>query len=834
MRFLAKMKEKQMQKRLGGALFGLLCAGMLVMPSAWAAGGLHDFYGTDGKTKQLTGAKVSLDTGSYRGIYGGYNDDKPGQRVYKNQITLTGNTYADYAFGGYSVNGDVAENTVSITNMDKFGTAIYGGCSINGAASKNTVSITDIVKFDGEVYGGYCGYSGYGDAAENTVSITNMDNFCGDVFGGCSIKGDAAKNTVSITNIANLGGAIFGGYSENGDAAENTVSISGSTVNKDVFGGYADKESVNNTVNIKDSTIIGRVYGGCSDNCDAAENTVSISGSTVNNNVFGGAAYKESVNNIVNIKDSTIIGRVYGGWAINGLSENNTVNIKDSTIEGSIYGGYAYDGSSNYNTVILNHSEIMKNVYGGYAVNYRDVTTITIDNNTVALQNGTIVNGIVYGGFDSKGKVTPNNNTLEIAGVGNKAGNVKNFDNFNFVVDNTVSYGDTMLTITGRDTSAAANNLTVNNDKLNVKVVNPEKLIAAEATPANKIITLIDNKAGVINGFTGTKDVSVTAGALLTYDGEVSLIEEKKLTLKIGNFKAFTPEAKSLVETRAAAGFVVNNMADFMQSTGMEQARAAAFEGDKELAPFAAIGGSKMRYETGSYVDVNGWNGALGIAKKAGDMTYGIALEHGKGSYDSYLDSGVHADGDIKSTGGVIFGELKQDNGVHFEAALRAGRVKSDYQSATTSYDESSTYYGFSLGGGKEITMNDKAALDLYGRFYYTHTNSSDTTASSGEKLAFDAVNSQRIRLGGRYTVDMNDNGQAYAGLAWQYEFGGDAKAAINGYAAPTPSLKGHSGIVEAGYKLNAGKNLVLDFNLNGAFGKQRGFGGALAAQWQF
>ena len=700
MRFLAKMKEKQMQKRLGGALFGLLCAGMLVMPSAWAAGGLHDFYGTDGKTKQLTGAKVSLDTGSYRGIYGGYNDDKPGQRVYKNQITLTGNTDADYAFGGYSVNGDAAKNTVSITNMNNF---------------------------SGEVYGGY---SGYGDVAENTVSITNIANFDGKVYGGCSRDGDAAKNTVSI---------------------------SGSTVNNVVFGGSADKESV-----------------------------------------------------------------------------NNTVNIKDSTIKSSVYGSVAFDGSSNYNTVILNHSEIMKNVYGGYAVNYRDVTTITIDNNTVALQNGTIVNGIVYGGFDSKGKVTPNNNTLEIAGVGNKAGNVKNFDNFNFVVDNTVSYGDTMLTITGRDTSAAANNLTVNNDKLNVKVVNPEKLIAAEATPANKIITLIDNKAGVINGFTGTKDVSVTAGALLTYDGEVSLIEEKKLTLKIGNFKAFTPEAKSLVETRAAAGFVVNNMADFMQSTGMEQARAAAFEGDKELAPFAAIGGSKMRYETGSYVDVNGWNGALGIAKKAGDMTYGIALEHGKGSYDSYLDSGVHADGDIKSTGGVIFGELKQDNGVHFDAALHAGRVKSDYQSATTSYDESSTYYGFSLGGGKEITMNDKAALDLYGRFYYTHTNSSDTTASSGEKLAFDAVNSQRIRLGGRYTVDMNDNGQAYAGLAWQYEFGGDAKAAINGYAAPTPSLKGHSGIVEAGYKLNAGKNLVLDFNLNGAFGKQRGFGGALAAQWQF
>ena len=70
--------------------------------------------------------------------------------------------------------------------------------------------------------------------------------------------------------------------------------------------------------------------------------------------------------------------------------------------------------------------------------------------------------------------------------------------------------------------------------------------------------------------------------------------------------------------------------------------------------------------------------------------------------------------------------------------------------------------------------------------------------------------------------------------LAWQYEFGGDAKAAINGYSAPTPSLQGHSAIVEAGDKLNAGKNLTLDFNLNGAMGKQRGIGGGIGAQWLF
>lgn len=110
MKFLAKMKEKQMQKRLGGALFGLLCAGVLVVPSAWAASGPPpNFYGTadgigttDVAYSVTHDGKVSLAAGSYYEIYGGYNDDDPGQRVYKNQITITDATIAFYAYGGYS------------------------------------------------------------------------------------------------------------------------------------------------------------------------------------------------------------------------------------------------------------------------------------------------------------------------------------------------------------------------------------------------------------------------------------------------------------------------------------------------------------------------------------------------------------------------------------------------------------------------------------------------------------------------------------------------------------------------------------------------------------
>ena len=375
----------------------------------------------------------------------------------------------------------------------------------------------------------------------------------------------------------------------------------------------------------------------------------------------------------------------------------------------------------------------------------------------------------------------------------------------------------------------------------------------------NKSITLVRDEKGTITDFNGTKDISATIGATLTVKGTVALINEKELIFTLadnttgeggstgggstgggesGPTITVNENGKSLVETRAAAAFVVNNMSDFMLGQGMEQAKAAAGGvtpiDEGKLTPFAAVGGSNMRYTTGSYVDVNGWNGAVGFAKQADKLLFGVAVEHGRGNYDSYLDSGVHASGDIKSTGGVIFGEYKLDNGVHYDAALRAGRVKSDYNSTATSYDESSTYYGFSLGGGKELTVSDKATLDVYGRYYFSHTNGSDVSIATGEEIDFDAVNSHRVRIGGRYTTTLTEKSKAYAGLAWQYEFGGDAKAAINGYSAPTPSLQGHSAIVEAGYKLNAGKNLTLDFNLNGAMGKQRGIGGGIGAQWLF
>ena len=73
-----------------------------------------------------------------------------------------------------------------------------------------------------------------------------------------------------------------------------------------------------------------------------------------------------------------------------------------------------------------------------------------------------------------------------------------------------------------------------------------------------------------------------------------------------------------------------------------------------------------------------------------------------------------------------------------------------------------------------------------------------------------------------------------YAGLAWQYEFSGKARATIGENEAPAPSLKGHSGMAELGYKIETDKNLSFDFNINGWFGKKKGVAGGVSLQYCF
>ena len=790
MRFLSKIRERQFAKKCGGTynlsravLAGVLAAGCL-MPGFAEAAKLETW-----PENLISKGLITVDLDEDKKI-----------------VTIKG------------INNDelVDEEMITINWLDNPGESVEG-CTINvkGVNSTDTLIITPKIAISG-------GYVADGKAKSNTVNISNVkfENRA-DIFGGCS--GYPYSGEFSA-----YGAAAFssGDPSGDGTVTGNTVTIEDTTfkVYSEIYGGYTsgDGTVTGNTVEIRGNTKSGiysmfSIGGGFSASGTAEANSVIIKGGTFNSFISGGISAKAANGNSVIISGGNITGRVCGGLVNSNsdtaTADDNSVIISGGTINGYVYGGYAFTGygTANDNKVIL----------VGENAKYPLSAEQTIDGGNIT------INGTVYGSnFDNS---TTSNNEIHVYGSNIKVGHIAHFDNLNFYINNKMTYDDIMLKITGEGvTDISESNVSVNVDG------------APQAKGDLNTITLIqktDEDTGSIIKAENT-NITVNFGPALTGTGSVALTEDQKdLVLTLKNITV-NENGKSLVETRAAAAFVVNNMSDFMLGQGMEQAKAAAGGVTPidagTMAPFAAVGGSNMRYTTGSYVDVNGWNGAVGFAKQADKLLFGVAVEHGRGNYDSYLDNGVHASGDIKSTGGVIFGEYKLDNGVHYDAALRAGRVKSDYNSTATSYDESSAYYGFSLGGGKELTVSDKATLDVYGRYYFSHTNGSDVSIATGEEIDFDAVNSHRLRIGGRYTTTLTEKSKAYAGLAWQYEFGGDAKAAINGYSAPTPSLQGHSAIVEAGYKLNAGKNLTLDFNLNGAMGKQRGIGGGIGAQWLF
>ena len=747
MKFLAKMKEKQMQKRLGGALFGLLCAGVLVVPSAWAASGPPpNFYGTadgigttDVAYSVTHDGKVSLAAGSYYEIYGGYNDDDPGQRVYKNQITITDATIAFYAYGGYSENGNADENTVSIS-----------GSTVNG-----------------EVYGG----KGYEECSGNTV----------------------------IVNNSTINGEINGSYSENGIAKDNKVSISGGSTVNYVYGGYADKGSV-----------------------------------------------------------------------------NNTVNIQDSTINGEVYGGYSVDGNSESNTVNISGSEILADVYGGYTENDGAIAE-KIQNNKVIFKNGAKIKGDVYGGYDKLSKANITNNTLEVVGKDNEAKSIQNFDKLNFFITKDLIANDTMLKVT--DTAFINNAEIKAGVELGTKLNENDKinLITAGALKAENITTgtLTDglisidqglqvtvgtdgNKlVGVINGTTppGGGGTTPPGGGGTTPPGGGGTTPPGSGGTTPPGGGGTTPgagslyadaDAKSPVETQSAALTMLNLGHDLLTTAGYENA-ALAVDGEIEgsVNPFITMSANNQKLDTGSHVDLKAWNMNLGFAKKinnnSGKLIIAPVIEYGRGSYDSYLDNGTHGDGDAHFWGAGLMAKQLNDDGLYYEGSLRAGRMSTDYQSAVAGgikYDSDVTYYAAHLGMGKVVQLNDKDTIDYYGKLFYTRQQGDKVTVGTGATYDFDATTSLRTRLGARYTHQLSEKNAFYAGLAWQHEFDGESNAIVattlGSASAPAPSMKGDTGIMELGWRVNNSDKFELGLGVNGSVGKQKGVGFNLSLNFSF
>ena len=701
-----------------------------------------------------------------------------------------------------------------------------GGYSDTAVVQGKTVNVSGLTKGI-MVYGGVS--SGSVDVTGNTVNMSGGDFLY--IWGGLSNLGNATGNKVTI-NGGNLQ-TVAGGISNSGDSTGNTVTISGGSIDT-VVGGQAGKSANGNTITVSDASV-KYVIGGNSED-SANNNTITISGNaTVNGEINGGYS---------------------GGEVYNENGTPSTANGNTITISGSpdlstaiIYGGNAYTSAQN-NTINILSPVTMADLVGG---------KIEIESGTVA------------------------GNTLNVAAKNVKAEYIEGFQNMNFYLPKDIAKDDTMLTV---NSSSATDVKGVTFGVAALSGVNLQKgdsvnlLVNSNGLTTDDELQTVDSSKLADASFLAPNNLATDK----KYELSISKKDDTTIITTVENVEEVTPEPtpeptptptpeptptptpepepapgtkpdpsdrlKSPVETRMAVATMINAGSDLLAGQGMLNAQAAA--GDKEAGggfnSFAAVGLSKLRAMSGSHVDIKGIGLNLGFARELenskGKLLFGPIVEYGHGDYDSYQDNGLKADGKASYWGLGLIAKQTNSNGFYYEGSLRAGRVKSDYSSQLSEvshadYDSSATYWAAHLGAGKLVDIGHDNTMDVYGKYFYSHTGSDSAmiriNGQDDTDMHFDSVNSHRLRAGARLIHALNEKNKIYGGLAYQYEFSGDARATYRGDGTPSPGVKGSSGLIELGWQVKPGKGpMAIDFGVTGWVGKQRGVTANLQACWTF
>ena len=631
--------------------------------------------------------------------------------------------------------------------------------------------------------------------------------------------------------------AIAGLYFYNAPAAwaaivqeNNTVKGDGTetiTINNNYVDGIIGQ--LGNTFNI-----YGNYQNSGDANGDGTTINVTIQNSELSN-VYGGySASANADNNVVNIDKSTSI-FVFGGYANSnpnsGNANGNTVTIKNNSTVNYVYGGHSTSGNANGNIVIIKDSTVTNHYFpntnavitGGYAVNHGNLTTISATNNTVKFIGSTKVeNADIYGGGTDKGTsynidvITGNKLILE-----NWSGSVKSVQNFSDINFENIKWdnGGTVLNITESPENALADtNINVNSiaGGSNIAEGDTMTLITGNnlGVDADKITINPNFYAGVATEGTGS--------ALVDADGSV--------TFTVDTLKAAS-QTKLVAENRAVAAAFINQGTDLIS----DSLDVISRDGNYGVKTFATVQGNRSKYDVNSDLKINGWSTIVGVGNATeftdGDeFSWGVFYENGSGNYRTFNEFNnefFRGDGSLVYNGGGIAARYENAHGVYTEGSLRAGMLKSDMDNALRDgsgnyygYDSESAYYGAHIGVGKIISLSDSSDLDVYGKFFHTYTEGDSFTVAN-DKFEFDSINSDRLRVGVRINTNKANKFSTYYGLAYEYEFNGDAEMRAQNLAAPTQSLQGSSYMAELGFNYQPTPDSPWSFDLN-----MRGYAG--------
>ncbi len=816
-------------------------------------------------------------------VNGGFTTKKEANHnevVIGNNVQIGTGRDGGYVKGGTSIESTSDFNAVRIgTNVTVAGSVIGGdggsynkSVANNVSASSNSVHIGDLSYITSSVSGGSGGKTssfnevviGNGVRVGSEVSITSSG---GIVEGGsASVKSDfmsqeANSNVVHIGDDAQIG-MISGGvanavFSKNNVANDNRVTIGNRSHTLLVSGaeGWESSTVTNNSVTIGTDAVAGEIYGARSSSGNVSKNTVQVGKNLVANFVTGGDAY------------SAVAGE--------GNAHNNTVVLgENAKVAGHIIGGSALTKANN-NTVVLHKGFHIGGVGGGSAQNESS-------NNTVTLFAGTVDNNIAGGtSVHSKGNVLNLGTAKEGIEMNKlKAEEVLNFDTINFYLPDNVRHNDTVLNLStsylqlGNTTMNAyvpgnanlhsgdvvhlikANDglfwsgkgnvyqgITLAHDLASIALTADNKNLDLTFKRSNqqKITPVTDSKTKpVVNtNTTATKpavNTNTTANKPVVNTNTTETTTKPVVNADATPVTAVNPKTKSLVQGRLVAPALVNNGASYLAGglNSLYQDANLSQVGANESG-FVQAGTADRDITTGSYVNLKGLTLDAGYAwnkpSVSGNWLYGVAAEYGYSHYTAHLDDGTKGKGKAWNLGANVFSNYLWNNGLYAQVSLRAGRVWNDYRSndfvhangTGVRYKSNANYLASHVGFGKVWQLGENNSLDTYVKYFYSHTSGDEAHLSSGETYHFSSVRSKRGRVGVQYNHNLSNLGMHF-GVAYEREWNGDVRAQYQGYALPTPTMKGGTTIAEAGvdYKL-AGKQ--FNTTLQGYAGRQKGLG---------
>ncbi|MDR2008251.1 MAG: hypothetical protein LBQ34_04690 [Alphaproteobacteria bacterium] len=643
------------------------------------------------------------------------------------------------------------------------------------------------------------------DSNNNNVYLNDSNLNLGgyNIYGAFGGSSDVSRNTVSITasNLTNIG-YIFGGNSQ-ANVINNTVDISENSKNtyNEIYGGSGRNIASDNKVNIKSGSFI-KIYGGKSALGVADSNYIYLSNSK-GDYIYGGDG-KTATRNRVDVINGDL-GVIIGGYS-EIESSNNTVSIAAVSVVnetlGSIYGGYAYSSTGKMlvqnNVVNISGGVVLGNIYGGYAEN----NVAEVKDNIVNISgNPDLANASLFGGFIENGSGTISGNTLNLQ-TNISVKTAGGFNNYNFYTDGDIT--NPMLLATGKaiDMSNSVIGLYLKDNSIQL----------------NKGDTLF-----LVSNMTGDKLTQASgkmrSGATIVYDWEL-LLKNNNLYAKIkedistgggggngggdgggdgntcGNSRCgeaghLNPEAKSLSEGYLSSMGMLISGADLVVST---------LQGDNE-GMFSGINLNSIKLNSGSHVDVQSGSVILGVGSKADSLFLGAFLEAGGGNHNTYnefndIDSVVKGSGSNAYAGAGLFGRISSDS-IYLDASIRGGYVSTDYKadySPEAKYNVASVYYGGHAGAGLIQNMDD-FSFNEYVKYLATIQQGNKVALDSSETIQFADALSSRAVVGIRSAYK-----SIFIGYAYEQELAGIAAATTAMGTIDSPSIKGGTNIVEAGF----------------------------------